>query len=300
MFQKQITGILLLLSLSLLFIHSCQKDVKEELPSFKRLADEQFFSFDPQRDTILFGENGVRLFIPAGSFKSKHHSDVEGLVDLKLVSAVDMVDLLLMDNQDEKTLAVVRVEVSQNGEELKIKQKSKVLIQFPKQYGIEGVSLEQGRVRRNGVIKWNRSNRSASFLIPVDFSHLAFHPKAFSTTLSAYLPFGGFKKNSIALSDSLYFSFGGGNIPQLVEGIVNTALNEPYYNTKHIFRGDKYTDESFEDQAEYAVDFSSWPLTNDSCSINPAAVKALKSSDLSTTFLATPAFEKRSALILSI
>jgi len=106
MFQKQVFSTFLLALMSLLFIPSCQNDLEEEPPSYKRLPDEQIFSFDPQRDTILFGERGVRLFIPAGSFKSKDNSEVTGLVNLRLVSAVDMTDLLLMDVQSENTLGI--------------------------------------------------------------------------------------------------------------------------------------------------------------------------------------------------
>lgn len=286
-----------------LLLLSCERD-EQETEVFSNTPPEQLFTIEAERDTILFGEAGTRLFVPANSFIYPDGSIVSGEIEISLIEATSLADQLLMDAAGENQLGVIKMEAKQDAEQLVVNPQNQLFLQLPAQ-GLDGdYSLQTGKVRRNGKIRWQKGKPAQSFLVPLDFSELAYHPGEFRAELMDLLPFGKFKDYSIELADSLYFSFAGGEMLELIEGFRYTRMNEPYYNRHYVFRNGQYTDESFDlsdhDRSSNREDASNWPIMAASCGIDPAKVQALKSPDFAGSLLSTSAFAERLAEILSV
>ncbi|WP_367390530.1 cytochrome c [Lewinella sp. LCG006] len=292
-----------LFSCSLLFLFACDTDEKfSETGAFQNVPSEQQFIINVEKDTILFGEEGVRLFLPANSFIYSNGNQVVGEVDITLVEALSIADQLLMDATGENQLGIVKIEAKKEDAVLVVKPQAKLFLQFPTK-GLDGnFSMQSGNVRKNGKIRWRKGEYNASFLIPEDFSNLPYHPREFAEELTAVLPFGEFKEYSIGLADSLYFSFSGGEMLELVAGFQHLKINEPYYHRHHVLRNGKYTAESFDTDhsSDILLDIEEWPVMEASCGIDPGKVQALKSADFANSLIATTAFTERLAEMLSI
>lgn len=290
-------------SCSMLLLYACETDEKfSETEAFQNVPPEQHFTINVERDTILFGEEGVRLFLPANSFTYDNGDLVEGEVHIYLVEALSITDQLMMDAAGENQLGIVKMEAKKENTVLVVRPQAKPFLQFPAK-GLDGnFSMQSGYVKRNGKIRWRKGEKKASFLIPEAFSNLPFHPKEFAEELTTVLPFGQFHEYSIALADSLYFSYSGGEMLELIEGFKHLKMNEPYYHRHHILKNGQYTAESFDTNHSHdgQIEEEEWPVMEASCGIDPGKIQALKSADFANTILATTAFAERLAKILSI
>ncbi|MEL6607189.1 MAG: hypothetical protein AAFP88_02995, partial [Bacteroidota bacterium] len=293
----------LVLLMPLLLFSACTSDpVPLQLRS---LPSEQLFQIDPTRDTILYGDDGLRLFIPANSFRFSKGGLVQDEVDINLIEALHPADQILLDVNGKFPLGAARIAAWQGSEQLQMVKGAKVLIQFPNPTNTGGLKLRSGTLKRKGDIKWSKGGNAKNFLIPVDFRTLAFHPPAFSKELGNVLPFGKFERHSLALADSLYFSFAGGRIPDLTNGLQQTQMNEALYQPHQDFFNWQYTAQSYLNEPgvgdhAYSHEADTWPNMDNSCSIDPGKVWAAKSDDFAQTFLATPAFAERLAVLLEI
>jgi hypothetical protein len=292
-----------LYSCFLLFLFACEADdTFAETEAFQNVPSEQHFTINVERDTILFGEEGIRLFLPANSFTYTNGDPVTGAISIYLIEALSIADQLMMDAAGENQLGIVKIEAKKEDTTLVVRPQAKLLLQFPAK-GLDGnFSMQSGDVRKNGKIRWKEGEKNASFLIPEAFSNLPFHPREFAEELTAVLPFGKFKEYSIGLADSLYFSFSGGEMIDLVDGFQYLEMNEPYYHRHHVLRNGQYTAESFDSDhsSDELADAEEWPVMEASCGIDPGKVQALKSADFANSLLATTAFTERLAEVLTI
>ncbi|MEL6969999.1 MAG: cytochrome c [Bacteroidota bacterium] len=293
----------LVLLVPLLLFSGCTSDSAPL--QLRSLPSEQLFQIDPTRDTILYGDDGLRLFIPANSFRFPKGDLVQDEVEINLIEALHPADQILLDANGKFPLGAARIEAWQKNEQLQMVKGAKVLIQFPNPTNTGGLSLRSGTLKRKGDIKWSKGGNAKNFLVPVDFRTLPFHPPAFSKELGNCLPFGKFERHSLALADSLYFSFAGGRIPDLTNGLLQTQMNEALYQPHQEFFNWKYTAQSYLNEPEvedkaYTHGADTWPNMDNSCGIDPGKVQAAKSDDFSQTFLATPAFAERLAVLLEI
>lgn len=290
---------------------SCESD--QSAFRITRLPQAQNFTIDSSRDTILFGQDGLRIFVPKGSFVDKRGRPVTGPVEITLNEALHPADQILMEAQGDFPQGMARIEAWQGDQQLKLDRQARVLVQFPQRNELTGLELRQGQVRRNGKVKWQKGASGKRMLIPVDFATLAFHPREFSQELVEVLPFGAFDRYNLGLADSLYFSFAGGQIPWLTRGFHGTYLNEGLYNPGAQFSDGNYATGSYQigavagelppkymDTGHYQTERAVWAVMNSECGINPAKVKAAKAETYASTFLATPAFEERLRLLLTI
>lgn len=285
---------------------ACQD--QEPTIALRSLPNVQYLQFDLSRDTILIGDDGLRLFLPANSFANSDGVEISGLAQVRLLEALHPADQLLLDADGQFPLGLARIEVWQGNEQLQLMKGAQVLVQFPADNQKGQLHLQNGTFKRNGDIKWKKGRTAKHFLIPVDFSTLAFHPREFAQELKDILPFGEFKEYELGLADSLYFSFAGGQMLRLTDNLWHTTYNEALYQPQQAFSNWRYDTESFSvddhDAIEEAVtnppEAIEWPLLAEDCGVDPGKVRASKSADFAQTFLATPAFAERLAAILSI
>ncbi len=304
-----------LLSLSLLLtVFSCADDPPLDGPptSFSNLPEEQGFTIDPTRDTVLLTKSGVRIFFPAESLVRRNEQPAQGLVDISFVEAVSMADRMAMGAATSVSagegLGAFRLLANEGERPLRVNSDNPLVIQFPAASGFdEDVTLLPGTVNSRGKIEWGSGQSPEKYLIPVPFDQLNFHPDLLREELMAAIPFGTFTQGGGALADSFYFSFGGGYMMDLTLGYHGTNWNEAYYQTWHEVAGGAYTFESYaiesyghssvediiESHGEGTIDVVI-------CGIEPAAIAVLKSEDYAATFIATPAFARRLQILMDI
>ena len=167
--MNHMRSITLLLAAFLLF--SCETGVDERAGAkygFDRAtatlleASElaaQSFSIDNSRDTVLFGNRGTIVSVPADCFK-----DANGLIQVELIEAPDMSDLLLLNAptiSDGKLLVtdgVVYVNAFINSEPLKVRDGKSVENEIPSSNLDESMGSFIGAYDGAGRLTWAPGN----------------------------------------------------------------------------------------------------------------------------------------------
>ncbi|SDM20490.1 Cytochrome c [Catalinimonas alkaloidigena] len=126
-----------------------------------------------------------------------------------------------------------------------------------------------------GNMEWVDPQPLENYLVTVDLALLDFLPEGFAEEVQNGLPFRGHTVATSDLIDSLYYSL---SVHESVKADprVDTRVNEPY-------DGDPMSMDTLVLAATY----------NPYCGIDPARIKAIRSSEFQRTFLATREFEAR-------
>lgn len=283
---------------------SCQLDSDRQGPQLRRLPDAQTFTIVPTKDTVLFGEKGTRIIVLANSLIDSEGKVVVDTVDVELTEAFGMATQMQNGMKTTNQNAVLKLNFYRRGEMLTVVESLPLYIQIPSTTPLDGAQLVAGRAQTDGQIHWLPDRPKAQTLVPVPFSTLAYHPATLAEELKAHLPFGDFDAYSIRLADSLYFSFAGGEMTDLVSGMPNTYLREAYDNPSYQVINGTYTQASFQGEGErhssQEAVLDVVESGSENCGIDPIQIAALKDKKWQHTFLATPAFAERLQHILAI
>lgn len=278
-------------------------------PFQKTVTPSQFFELDANIDNVVEGENGTILIIPKGCFKNSKGEIVTENIKVELSESLSIEEMLLSNlttTSDGKLLetdGMIYINATANGEQLTINKENPIHIEIPTNKRKEGMMAYKGIRDENGNMNWIEPKELKKFLVPIDINLLNFYPERFEAEVNSGMPFRNHKTATKELIDSLYYSLSISNGSDLLDGLVATDYNEPYYNkNKEIVNG-KYTDDSYE------ITYYTDSTTGDSyasaaaieasvdCGIDPAIIKVIKDEKYQNTLIATREFETRLQII---
>lgn len=114
-----------------------------------------------QRDTILIGQAGVKLFIPSESFEFPNGKIATGEVKIELVEALNTADIVLNDLQtmsNGKTLqtgGMIFVSATKDGEKLNIRKNHTLSASIPIDSKNRGMKYFEGEISEKGI-NWTK------------------------------------------------------------------------------------------------------------------------------------------------
>jgi|GEM_PF-2206035 len=97
---------------------------------------EQFFEISPSRDTLLFGNEGTVIKVPAGSFYNGR-KPATGIIKIGLVECYQYIDMLAhaltttAGDQPLVTGGMIRIRATENGEQVKIFNNNTLSVAMP-------------------------------------------------------------------------------------------------------------------------------------------------------------------------
>lgn len=174
--------------------------------------DKQIFDLNPQNSHTLECKNGTLIIVPKNAFKDKSGNTITENVQLEIVEALNMADMLaynLTTVNNDKALqsgGMLYVQPFVHGEKVEIHSDKPLHIEVPTQKIVPGMMAWKGIVDEKGNINWEEPKEIKRFLVPVNFNTLDFLPEGLANTVDAGLPFKKYKKSSHELVDSLYYS----------------------------------------------------------------------------------------------
>jgi hypothetical protein len=280
--------------LVLLAFSNCSKTkddgtiVPDSDPFAATLAATQRFTIDSKQDTVIEGENGTLLVLPAGCFKDGNGDVFEGEVKIKLAEALSLGDMVLSnltstsDGKPLETDGMIYFDATtSDGEPLTINKDNPVHIEIPTAEKRPGMKVYRGIRDENGNMNWVDPKPLDNFLTTVSLDSLDFLPNNFQIAVDLGMPFRKYKTSTKKLTDSLYYSLSVFDPAKSQSDRLPTDANELYYDDKQRKPG-KRTE---------AVD------RIDKNGIDPAMIQVIKSPAYQNTFIATRDFEARLKVI---
>jgi hypothetical protein len=272
------------------------------IPSQKTNEMIQTFVIDLKTDNVIEGKNGTVIVIPKGSFKNSKGDIVTKNVNIELIEALSLDDMILANltttsNKTQlETDGMIKINAKSNNEILTINKDIPIHIEIPTNKKKNDMMVYKGIVDDKGKINWTDPKKLEKYLIPINLKLLDFLPDSFQLEVERGMPY---KKYTIAtqeLIDSLYYSLSVSNGDELVKDLQPTKYNEAYYNSnKKVVKG-KYTKESFVvGNNKKQTKPSESNKNNDG--IDPAIIKVIKSEKFQNTLISTREFETRLKMI---
>jgi hypothetical protein len=265
------------------------------------MTASHFFDIDSKQNNVLEGDNGTIVVCPKGCFKNSKDEIVEGNVKVELSEALSLDEMILSNlttTSNGKLLetdGMIYFNATLNGQQLTINKANPIHVEIPTKQKKPGMMAYKGIRDEKGNMNWVEPKALENYLIPVDFDLLDFLPEGFQSEVEKGMPYRKYLTATKKLTDSLFYILSVSNGSELINGLVNTNLNEPYYNKqKKIVKG-KYTKQSY--QVNNAPVDSVQKDTSSNCGIDPAIIKVIKSKKYQNTLIATKEFEARLQVI---
>lgn len=263
-------------------------------PFQETMVPSQTFDIDAKDDNVVEGKHGTILVIPKGCFKNAKGETVTDNVKIELAEALSL-DQMLLSNLTTtskgnllETDGMIYLNATADGEQLTIDKDNPVYMEIPTEKRKPGMMAYKGVRDENGNMDWIEPKELDKFLMPVDINLLNFYPEGFEAEVMVGLPFKNHKTATKDLIDSLYYSLSVSDGSELLEGLVGTNYNEPYYNQNKEVVAGKYTDKSYE-----LSDLADTTAVEAACGIDPAIIKVIKSDKFQNTLISTREFETR-------
>jgi hypothetical protein len=307
--KKTLNTVLIALSIAISISCGTNKSTSDVVkmsssdPFKNTISETQFFEIDTKADNVVEGDRGVIIICPKGSFVDGAGNIVEGNVKLELAEGVGIEDMILSNlttTSNGKLLetgGMIYFNATHDGEQLYVNKAIPVHFEIPTPERKPGMMAYKGIRDENGNMNWVDPKPLDNYLKTVDMTSLDFLPAGFEQAVQKGLPFRKHKTLSQSLVDSLYYSLSVSNGEDLTRGLVDTNVNEPYYNKDSKEVGKRYTKESYQTNGDSTKGEVSEVYKL--CGVMPSAIKIIRSREYQNTFIATKEFESRMQAIFS-
>lgn len=269
------------------------------------MVSSQTFEIDAKEDNVVEGESGTVLVLPKGCFKNGAGETVTENVKVELAEALAL-DQMLLSNLTTtlagkllETGGMIYLNATSNGEQLSISKGKPVYIEIPTEKRKPGMMAYKGIRDENGNMDWVNPQELETFLVSVDLHLLDFYPEGFEAEVTAGLPYKNHQTPTKELLDSLYYSLSVSDGSELLAGLKGTDFNEAYYNLRKEVVNGRYTETSYEvtrmasDSTSEEGSLDAALGNTETCGIDPAIIKTIKSDEFQNTLIATREFETR-------
>lgn len=181
---------------------------KENCFTPDNLIPSQYLDINTDADTVVVGNQGLVLVIPAHAFTDENGNPVSGHVQLELKEALDPATIMLsglstVSGSDPlETGGMFYLDARQNGKKLRISNEG-ILAHVPALEQKPGMMLYDGERKPDGSINWTNPKPVENFLLARDMNTLDFYPPGYVNKLQEL----GLNYESKHFRDSLYLTF---------------------------------------------------------------------------------------------
>ncbi len=289
--QNNIIRLLTVLLVALFFTQCNTASVKiaetvkfQSTDPFKSsMAASDYFDIDSKQDTVVEGTNGTIIVCPAGCFKNAKGEIVKDNVKIELAEALTLDEMILANltttsnGEQLETDGMIYFNATSNGEQLSINKDIPVHIEIPTKEKKHGMMAYKGLRDSSGKMNWVNPQKLDNYLTTVNLDLLDFLPDGFAAAVEKGMPYKKYTTATKKLTDSLYYSLAVSNGSELTKDLVNTNLNEPYYNKQKQVIDGKYSKESYQTkESTITSDSIRHNTRQENCGIDPASIKVLQ------------------------
>lgn len=171
----------------------------------------QIYSIDANKDTVITGNDGMVVAIPANCFVDENGNAVKGKIDFELKEALTTETILrgglstYSNGELLETGGMFYINARQDGKSLKINEGKNIYADVPSDPNKTGMMLFDGERKPDGSINWINPKPIEKPLVPVDIHTLNFYPPLYEDSLAKM----GKEVTNKKYKDSLYYSFAG-------------------------------------------------------------------------------------------
>ncbi len=168
----------------LIFLSACVLENKEQninqnytrKPVFldsAMLTQSKFFEVNGNKDTVLTGEKGTLISVPANAFVNNQRQMVEGVIKIELKEILTLPEMIfnnLPTVSNGKPLSsggVIYINAQQNGESLSIAPHKSLYIEVPTKEKVADMNIYKGSQDEKGKIDWEYQKDLYKGLIPI-------------------------------------------------------------------------------------------------------------------------------------
>lgn len=202
------------------FLENLQQTEKKLVADADLYIPSQNFKLKADSDTVVEGQEGLVLAIPANAFVDEKGNPVRGEIDLEVKEAINPSSIIsggLSTVSDGKTLetgGMFYLNAQKDGRSLKIKEGMEIFADVPTEEIQAGMQLYSGERKKDGSLNWVNPKPLPNLLVPVDIHSLDFYPPNYLDSLSSW----GLKAEDKEYRDSLFYSiYCGSYDPEPVE-----------------------------------------------------------------------------------
>ncbi|MFT6747462.1 MAG: hypothetical protein ACJAZ2_001815 [Glaciecola sp.] len=273
--------------------------------------DVQTYDIRTSEGGLIETKDGTVIVVPENAFINKDQSVVTGIVEVKVLEAVNLDDMVLYNlttsanGKALQTGGMLHFEFLSKGKSVMVDAKRPLYIEVPTDEKVSGMMAFEGEVK-DGKVNWKNPKPLKKYLVNVDFSLLNFLPEGFEDAVEEELPFRKHVKFSSSTVDKIYYNLTRGSVG-FGDAPVNDSFNQLGKLAKKLSgksKGDSGFNLPTADTISEIIDYSytdgpPLELGNKDwiCGISPNAIKSIRVSEFERTFLATKEFEKRIAVI---
>lgn len=171
----------------------------------------QIYSIDANKDTVITGNDGMVVAIPANCFVDENGNAVKGKINFELKEALTTETILkggLSTHSNGELLetgGMFYINARQDGKSLKINEGKNIYADVPSDPNKTGMMLFDGERKPDGSINWINPKPIEKPLVPVDIHTLNFYPPLYEDSLAKM----GKDVTDKKYKDSLYYSYAG-------------------------------------------------------------------------------------------
>lgn len=139
------------------------------------------FSVNGNQDTIIVSKNGTYLYIPKGTFINSNGKEINGLIDIELIEALNVADFILNDLQTESNDQILEsggmlfLDATYSNKPLKIKADKQINIELKTSHLNPKMKLFKGEILDNSLNWTNPKPLESNYLISIPFELLEFN-----------------------------------------------------------------------------------------------------------------------------
>lgn len=165
--NKMILRSTLMSAMLALTFFSCSTDKRKNIP-IHSLGDiltnlspiPEQFKIDPSEESLIKGERGTVVYIPANAFQYADGTPPSGSVEIKLKECYSLTDMIgenlqtVSGDQMLQTAGMIYLDASANGKQVLIKEGTAIVIGFPKKKGSDEMDLFYDVKLNDSVSTW--------------------------------------------------------------------------------------------------------------------------------------------------
>ncbi len=262
---------------------------------------EQSFTVAVTEGGLLEGRDGTIVVVPQNAFVHEDGSSVQGSVEVKLVEALQIDDIILYNltttasGKALQTRGMLHLEFLSDGIEVNVNPKTPLYIEVPTKEKTPGMIAFKGEVE-NGRVNWKNPKPLKKYLVNVDFELLDFLPKNFADTVEVSLPFRKQDKFSESAVNTIYYNL----IKEEAEGHKTAGFKGQQRRSLKDIK-ESFTDSPVNHSLPFSIMSSDFDEDGSSintynyCGIEPSSIKIIREKKFAKTFIATKEFEERVA-----
>ncbi|MBI1183798.1 hypothetical protein GC194_05980, partial [bacterium] len=182
----------------------------ESDPYNEYLPESEFYTINPDEDTVISTGSGLKVYVPKGALRTKNGKIPDEAIVVEIAEAKGndeaVLGNLMTENDGVEPEKVFFINAKAGDEQLVADAETPPYVEVPTEAKKPEMKVFNGVRSKEGNMQWSSPRLPDNFLTPIAFKYLDYYPAGFEKAVTENLPYKGHKVADRKLLDSLYFS----------------------------------------------------------------------------------------------